>query len=229
MNAAVLTQVADDDEDEEPKISWLKRALIAVVAVALVVGFVFMVRGFLDKQAAKKNAVHNVSLIKQPPPPPPKPPEKPPEPPKIKDEVKINEPPKPADAKSPDDKPSSDKPLALDAAGGAGSDGFGLAGRIGGKDLLSTGSGGGAYYSGLIQKQFFEALSKNRKLLEKEFRVVVRIWFNDDGKVHKTEITSGSGNQQVDEMIQATLLDMQALKEVPPAAMRPVQLRLSNR
>jgi protein TonB len=227
MNAEVL--IADEDDDEEPKPSWLKRALIAVVALALLAGFIHMVRGFLNKPEGKPNPVHNVSLIKQPPPPPPKPPEKPPEPPKIKDEVKINEPPKQNEAKSADDKPASDKPLALDAAGGAGSDGFGLAGRIGGKDLLTTGAGGGAYYSGLIQKQFFEALSKNRKLLEKDFRIVVRIWFGDDGKVQRSEITSGSGNKPVDDLIQATLLEMPALRDVPPPAMRPVQLRLSNR
>jgi len=177
--------------------------------------------------------VQQIALIKQPPPPPPpKPPEKPPEPPKVKEEVKIDQPkdePKPAEPKAADEKPASDKPLAVDADGSAGSDGFGLAANRGGRDLLTTGGGGGAYYSGLLQREFFDALLRNRKLLKDEFRVVVKVWIGDDGRVQKADIVSSSGNPQFDDQIQLTLLEMNPLKDVPPKSMRPIQLRLSNR
>lgn len=224
------------NEDDEPARGrpWIKNLALGLGGLLLLVAMVLLVMKFLSGPSSKKAGVQQIALIKQPPPPPPpKPPEKPPEPPKIKEEVKIDQPkdePKPADQKAPDDKPASDKPLGVDAEGGAGSDGFGLAGNKGGRDFLTTGSGGGgAYYSGLLQRQFFEALSRNRKVLKEEFRVVVKVWLGDDGRVQKADIVSGSGNAQVDDLIQLTLLDMNPLKDVPPSSMRPMQLRLSNR
>ena len=227
--------MTDDDIDENlPRLPALRRLGLALVGLAFLGGGVLLVMKFISGPNAKPPTVHNIALIKQPPPPVPKPPEKPPEPPpKVKEEVKIDqpkEPPKPEEAKAPDEKPASDKPLAVDADGSAGSDGFGLASSKGGRDLLTTGTGSsGAYYSGLVQRAFFEALSRNRKVLGEQFRVVVKVWLGDDGRVQKADIVTGSGNAQVDDMIQLTLLDMSPLKDVPPSSMRPIQLRLSNR
>lgn len=212
---------------------WLSRGLLAIALLTLVAMAGWWLWKFIGTgTGAKKPGVQQVAILRQPPPPPPKPPEKPPEPPKMKEQVKIDEPretPKPAESKAADDKPAADKPLGVDAAGGAGSDGFGLAGNRGGRDLLNTGGGGGAYYSGLLQRSFFDALSRNRRILREEFRVVVRIWLGDDGRVQKADIVNGSGNQQVDEQIQLTLLEMMPIKDVPPSSMRPMQIRLSNR
>lgn len=223
----------DYEDDEVPaRGARIKKAALGLAVVALLVGAALVVMKFIGAPAKKNTGVQQVALLKQPPPPPPKPPEKPPEPPKVKDDVKIDQPkddPKPADAKAPDDKPSSDKPLGVDADGSAGSDGFGLAANRGGRDFLTTGGGGGAYYTGLLQRQFFEALSRNRKILKDEFRVVVKVWLGDDGRVQKADIVSGSGNAQVDDLIALTLLEMTPLKDVPPSSMRPMQLRLSNR
>jgi periplasmic protein TonB len=205
-----------------------------LLLIGVVIALALLLRSFLSAPDSRKPSVTQIALVRPPPPPPPppKPQEKPPEPPKIKEEVKIDEPkpdPKPEEAKPADEKPASDKPLGVDAEGTAGSDGFGLAANRGGRDLLSTGSGRGAYYSSLLQRHFFEALSRNRKLLQAEFRVVVRVWLGDDGRVQRAEIVNGSGNSSVDEQIEATLADMSPLRDVPPAAMRPMQLRLSNR
>ena len=222
-------------EDDEPQrgSSRLKSALLGLGLVLLMAGAIWLLITYLSGPSVKPSAIRQIALIKQPPqPPPPKPPEKPPEPPKVKEEVKIDQPkdePKPDEPKAADDKPASDKPLGVDAEGGAGSDGFGLAGNKGGRDFLTTGGGGGAYYSGLLQRQFFEALSRNRKVVKEEFKVVVRVWLGDDGRVQKADIVSGSGNPKVDDLIQLTLLDMTPLKDIPPSTMRPMQLRLSNR
>ena len=223
----------DYEDGEVPaRGAWIKKAALGLLAVAVMVAAVLVVMKFISAPAKKSTGIQQIAVLKQPPPPPPKPPEKPPEPPKIKEEVKIDQPkddPKPADEKPADDKPSSDKPLGVDAEGGAGSDGFGLAGNKGGRDYLTTGGGNGAYYTGLLQRHFFEALSRNRKMLKDEFRVVVKVWLGDDGRVQKADIVSGSGNAQVDDMIQITLLEMNPIKDVPPSSMRPMQLRLSNR
>ena len=226
--------VGDSDSYDVPE-DRLRTGVLILLAVGLFVAAIWGLYKYLQGAQSKAPVVHNIALIKQPPPPVPKPPEKPPEPPKVKEEVKIDQPkeiPKPEQAKAPDEKPAADKPLGLEADGKAGSDGFGLEGRQGGTDLLKSSSGGGgtgAYYSGLLQRQFFEALSRNRKILGEQFRVVVKVWLSDDGKVQKADIVTGSGNAQVDDMIQLTLLEMGALKDVPPSSMRPMQLRLTNR
>jgi periplasmic protein TonB len=220
-----------DDPDAAGK-PWVRNLALGLVALGLIAAVALMLMKFLSAPAGKPKGVQNVALIKQPPPPPPKPPEKPPEPPKVKEEVKIEQPkdvPKPDEPKAADEKPASDKPLGVDAEGSAGSDGFGLAANRGGRDLLTTGGGSGAYYSGLLQRHFFEALTRNRRVLKDEFRVVVKVWFGDDGRVQKADIVASSGNAQVDDLIQLTLLDMSPLRDVPPAALRPMQVRLSNR
>ena len=219
---------------EKPTPPWV-RALMAAAALLLLGAAAWWVWKFVASGGPiKKPGPQQVAILRQPPPPPPKPPEKPPEPPKVKEEVKIDQPkdtPKPDETKTPDNKPASDKPLGVDADASAGSDGFGLAASKGGRDLLTTGGGGGggAYYSGLLQRQFFDALSRNRRILKEEFKVVVRVWLGDDGRVQKADIVSGSGNTQVDDLIQVTLMEMLPLKDVPPTSMRPMQLRLSNR
>ena len=203
----------------------------AIAFAALIAGYgIYQLFKLIQAPDRPRQVVHNISLIKQPPPPPPKPPDKPPpEPPKIKEEVKVpQDEPKPAD-KAPDNKPPSDKPLALDAQGGAGSDGFGLAGRIGGKDLLSTGGGGGAYYTGLIQRQFYEALMRDKKIQHQEFHIVINIELGADGRVTSSNVVTGSGNHDLDQQIQTALANLPPLREVPPPSLREVEVRLSNR
>jgi protein TonB len=223
-----------DEFDTPTRGTWLLRAGLGLLALLLMAGVAWLLVKYIGGgSATKKPGVQQVAILKQPPPPPPKPPEKPPEPPKVKEEVKIDEPkpePKPADEPKPvDDKPVSDKPLGVDADGGSGSDGFGLAGNRGGRDLLGTGGGSGRYFTGLLQRNFFEALARNRKAPLQEFSVVVSIWLGDDGRVQRSEIVNSSGDAQVDALIQSTLAEMPALRELPPSHQRRVQLRLNRR
>jgi len=211
--------------------TWVIRCAAAIGALLLLVGFVLMVKGFMKKSDGPKHKIEMITLLKPPPPPPPpKPEEKPPEPPKVKDEVKIDTPkddqPKPAEKA---DEPPPAGPLGVDAAGGAGSDGFGLAARSGGRDITSGLGGRGAYYTGLIQRQFYEALQRNRKFPKEDFRVVVSIWLGEDGRVVRAEVLNGSGKSELDDVIKTTLIEMPPLKDVPPVALRQVQMRLSNR
>lgn len=229
-------QFDDEDDAQAGRGRRLTNALVVVAGLAVLVGMGLLVAHFAGGQAPKKPGVQQVALLKQPPPPPPKPPEKPPEPPKVKEEVKIDEPkaePKPDDPKPADDKPASDKPLGVDADAAAGSDGFGLAANRGGRDLMLAGSGGGGgsgrYYTGLLQRNFHEALARSRKAPQGEFNVVVRVWLADDGHVQRTEVVTGSGNPETDALIQSTLAEMAPLREVPPPSLRVVQLRLNRR
>ena len=226
--------------DPQARKPWLGRAVGAVIASAFVAGVVwFIVHSMQNKSAPRKPGVQQIAILKQPPPPPPKPPEKQPEPPKLKEEVKIDQPkPEPVPDKPADPAPA-DKPLALDADGAAGADGFGLAANKGGRDITTigaTGGGGGGggggsgrYYTGLLQRNFFEALARNRKAPQDEFSVVVKVWIGDDGRVQRTAVVNSSGNPQLDQLIEATLADMSPLREVPPGSLRQVTLRLNRR
>ncbi len=223
----------DDYAQEAGARPWLRRLLLGLGVAGLAVAIFLLARSFLAGPEVSNPRAQRIAVLRQPPPPPPKPPEKPPEPPKVKEAVKIETPKpeaKPDEPKPDRPPPSADKPLGVDADAGAGSDGFGLAANRGGRDLVGSGGGGvGAYYTGLVQRHFFDAMSRNRKVLREEFRVVVRVWIGDDGRVQRAEIVNGSGKANIDELIQTTLAEMAPLRDVPPTSFRQMQLRLSNR
>lgn len=217
-----------------PMKGYLLKGGVALLLVAILVGGYFALSSFLGNKSDKKPNQVMISVLKPPPPPPPpKPPEKPPEPPKIKDEVKVPEikddQPKPAEDKPADNKPASDKPLGVDAEAGAGNDGFGLAGNKGGRDFLSTGGGSGNYYTGLVQRQFYLDLMKNRNLAKTDFKVGVIVWIAANGKVDRVELESPTGDKPTDELIKTTFMDMPALREIPPPHLREIHLRIANR
>ena len=227
-----------EDFADAPRKPWMARAVFTSVALLVLGGLGIVIwKLATDKPATRPRAQQIAILRQQPPPPPPKPPEKLPEPPKIEEEVKIDQPrpePQPDQPKAPDTA-APDRPLGLDADGGAGADGFGLAANRGGRDITTIGGGSGGtgstgrYFTSLIQRNFYEALARNRKAPQDEFNVVVRVWLADNGSVARTEVVNGSGNPQLDELIVATLAEMAPLREVPPPHLRQVQLRLNRR
>ncbi|MCK6454330.1 MAG: TonB family protein [Alphaproteobacteria bacterium] len=214
--------------EKKSKRAWPTYLFAAVVAIALIgaLGYGLM-KLFSKSEAPRRQVVHNIALLKPPPPPPPKPPEKPPEPQMKKEEVKVEQP-KP-DAPKQDDAPAG-KQLGVDAEGGAGSDGFGLVGNKGGRDLLGGGRMGFAFYTNGLQRFLQDELAKNRKLRGADYRIVVRLWLARDGAVQRVELAGSSGNPDVDAQVRSALGALAAVKEAPPENMpQPVKLRISNR
>jgi len=224
-----------EDFNDPPRKRWPSRVLWAL-ATLLALGLAWGIWQLMSQKPAQRPKVQQVAILRQqPPPPPPKPPEKPPEPPKLKDEVKLDEPkpqPQPEAAKSAESPP--DRPLGLDADGSGGSDGFGLAANRGGRDITTIGGGGGGgalgrYYTGLLQRNFFEALARSRKVPLNEFSVVVRVWLSDTGSVARAQVVDSTGDAQLDALIVSTLSELAPLREVPPPHLREVKLRLNRR
>lgn len=216
-------------EDKAPRV-WPTRLLVAAVVLALIALFGFALKKLLgDAGPQKKQTVHNIALLKPPPPPPPpKPQEKPPEPEMKKEEVKVEQP-KP-DAPNQSDAPEG-KQLGVDAEGGAGSDGFGLIGNKGGRDLLA---GGGkmafAFYTNQLQRFLQDELAKHKKLKSADYRVIVRVWLSRAGAVQRVELAGSSGNGEIDESLRKALADVPALRDPPPENMpQPVKVRITNR
>src|SRR5689334_3282657 len=110
-------------------------ALVTVLAV-VGVGLFFLIRHFVKQEApATKKVVQEIRVIRPPPPPPETPPPPPPPP---EEKVDLKEP-EPEPDPTPTNEPPPGEQLGLDADGSAGSDGFGLAARKGGRDLLASG------------------------------------------------------------------------------------------
>jgi len=104
-------------------------ALAGMLFMALfTVGVIWLVKDFISNaEPPEKTRVQKISLVK---PPPPKPQEKPPEPEKMEqeqtqqEEVQLEA---PSPDQPADEGPPPGEQLGLDADGGSGSDGFGLA------------------------------------------------------------------------------------------------------
>ena len=107
----------------------------ALIVTLVVLGLVWLIRDMKKDPEQKRQVAQQVQLIRPPPPPPEQPPPPPPPP-----EEKIEE---PLPQETPEDAPPDDaapqEQLGLDTEGVAGSDGFGLAARKGGRDLVGTG------------------------------------------------------------------------------------------
>lgn len=219
----------------------LRRRLPALIGGAFLLLFtaamVWMVQGMLDKaDKPERPRVQQISLVK---PPPPKEPPKPPEPEKIeetpREEVKL-EALQPEPEQAQNDAPPPGEQLGLDAEGGAGSDAFGLAARKGGRDITTlgpVGGGGGdrqAWYARQIARHFEEGLRRARGLNGSSYNVVLNVWFDEGGRVRQVRMARGSGDGEVDRVIQEEVHNLPPLREILPEDLpQPVRIRVTSR
>lgn len=210
----------------------LKKVLIGAGFVGLAALFFLFVRSMLNSDSpVKKPVIQQISLLRPPPPPPPKPEEKPPEPEIKKEEVKIDQPqPEPETPQQAKDDTPAGKDLGVDADGGAGADGFGLIGKKGGRDLFGGGGGKFSGYTGLLKQRIQEALAKDKRLRNGDYKAIVKVWLKHDGSLDHFELTGSSGNPETDAAIKVALTAMPPLRDMPPDDMpQPVKLRISSR
>ncbi len=200
--------------------------LLAGAALLLVLSLAvwFGLRKVLDGgQAQSKKMIQQISLIQPPPPPPPpKVEEKPPEP-KIKDEVKLNEPP----PEKNDQAPPPGKELGVDADGGAGGDGFGLIGRKGGRDLLGGGRFG--WYGSQVKAGIYDVLMGDDHTRKARYSVVVKVWVAASGKVQRVELEGTSGNPEIDTSITHALTGVHVADAPPEDLPQPIRIRIAAR
>ncbi len=200
----------------------------ALLAVSAVTACAMLLRGWLmETPAPPRRMVQQITLV-APPPPPPKVQEPPPEP--QQKQVDLARPKQEAPPEKPADVPPPGK-LGLDAKGGAGSDGFGLAARKGGRDLI--GAAGGSrfgHYASALQRDVQAALDAESRLRTRDYSVVVRIWLRPDGGVRRVELSGSTGRPALDRMIVRRLSALGALAAAPPPDMpQPLRLRISSR
>jgi len=213
---------------------WFARIALGFVLVAFVGMVAWGALSLVGGTKTSKKHVVNITLVALPPPPPPPPPppeEKPPEP-EVKEEVKL---PEPEQQQAEEAAPASEE-LGLDAEANGNGDSFGLAAKKGGKDITQLGGpltvnrAQFAWFTGLVQSHLQEHLHRNDKLRRADYRVVVRVWFTDGGRIDHYELIGSSGNAEIDRNLKLAMEEMPRLKQAPPADMpQPVKLRVTSR
>ncbi|MBB6091238.1 protein TonB [Povalibacter uvarum] len=201
--------------------------IAGAVIVLIVTGFlVVWIRGLMqDKPESPKRQVAQVIKIVRPPPPPPEPP--PPPPP----EEKVEEPlPQETPEEAPPDDAAPAEQLGIDADGVAGADGFGLAARRGGSDLIGGGGAVFAWYTNRLKDSIQSLLADDERVRRGKYQVSVRVWVSQDGRVEKIRLQSTSGDRDLDGAIEEALQKMSRMDEAPPLEMpQPVTLRIVSR
>lgn len=207
--------------------------LAAGLVAALLIGlFVYFVSQQLDSKKSEKREkkVQTISLVKPPPPPPPPPKVKVPPPPEVKEKI---EQPEAAPEPEPAPEEAAEEPAGdtgLDAEGTAGSDGFGLVGRKGGKGLLGGSGSPTAWYAGVIKNQVLALLSDKEQLRRSKFVVTVSVWFDLEGNVQRYELLKTSQDPKIDELLALQLAKLKTINKAPPVGIKsPVKLRITSR
>ena len=197
-----------------------------LVVLAVVGGGIFMlVRHFLHQEApATKKVVQEIRVIRPPPPPP----EAPPPPPPPEEKVDLHEP-EPQPDPVPSNEPPPGEQLGLDADGSAGSDGFGLAARKGGRDLLASGGSAYSWYAGLLKNEILGRLQDEKKVRSGSYSIQVRVWVRADGTIERIRFTQSSGNGERDKAIEEAIGRIR-VSQAPPVDMpQPISLRIASR
>jgi protein TonB len=213
--------------DQPTRRRYLSRFGGAVIALLLIVGFVWFVRTMMSaKSTNQERMIQTVQIIRPPPPPPP--PDEPPPPPPEKTEEPL---PKDQPEPEPDNTPPPAEPMGLDAQGTAGDDAFGLAARHGGSDLIGgTGNAMFAWYTNKLKDAVLDKLSADPRLRGKKYSLSVQYWIEPDGRIKQIKLVTSTGNRDLDEGIENDLKTLQGLGESRPLELpQPVTLKIVTR
>jgi protein TonB len=213
-------------ETQEPTSDPGRRNLIVgVIIIALLIAMaIWGIHRLMGSKTSKaERVVQNITVIRPPPPPPEETP--PPPPPEKVDE------PIPQDQPTPQDEaPAQPQQLGLDAEGAAGDDGFGLAARKGGGDLVGNGGAIFAWYTAKVKDFVQDRLQTDIKLRGKKYSVAVRIWIESDGRIRDVKLAGGSGNRDIDLAIASDLTAAGRLTDTPPIELpQPITLQIVSR
>ena len=194
----------------------------SVIGVVLIVLVGLALRAVILAPAQKKKReVQSVQIIRPPPPPPENQPPPPPPTPDHQQEQVPQDQPDP----SPDNSAAQAGPLGLDADGGSGSDGFGLAARRGGRDLAGTGTAIFGWYTQILRDAISERLAAEKELRTRRYSVMAVVHVTTDGTVAEAHLISSTGSKDVDALIEHTITKLGRLREERPREM-PAQVKL---
>lgn len=216
---------------EESRAESRRNTLFMALAVILILALVgFGLKSMLGGHGSASRKPPKISLLPATPPPPPPPPkeEKRPEPLKEQKEVKMEQ----AEKK---DEPPADPSLKMEGAAGDGPSMF-AAGKVTNEDLSRMGAGGGAAsgltnpfntYASVIKNELQRHLGRRAELKRRQYRIEVRVWVGEDGRLKNFELLGTTNDGETDEAIRNVLAAFSAFSDPPPAKMpQPIRLRI---
>ena len=230
-----------DEEYDLEKEGRTKRRLIGGVVAAILIGTVvyFVVFAESAPSSPKRKEAQIIEVfipppLPTPPPPPPPPPENIPPPPE--EEQMVEQEPVAADEPPPEAPSAPDEPSADIGTGLTGGDGNGFGLTSGGRNGNGRGGniGGGrnaskyGWYASKVQNSISGALRTNTDTRSEDFTIGVKILVDRLGRVNRAQLTSSTGDPNLDRIIQNQILTGLQLPDPPPADMpMPINLRMS--
>lgn len=86
------------------------------------------------------------------------------------------------------------------------------------------------WYTVQIQQHIQDALAGNDGLQGATYKIVLRVWLNEDGSIKRTDLVNSSGDEKTDSSLRQALKDLPKLAEVPPEDLpQPIRLRITSR
>lgn len=235
---------------KKDKTAWVVYGAIGLVIVGAVGFVVKLMLG--DAGPRKKTQVATVTLLK---PPPEKEKEKLPEP-EIKKEVpkpqevvqQVQQMPQPVagpqNNQPPQDGPPAGSDLGVDGEGGAGSDGFGLVGKKGGRSLTIGGGGGGGglsrmalltkygWYTKKVEKELWQQvksiLDKDGGIPKGKHQATIHLVLNGNGAIVSFRLVGASGNEKVDKAVKTALSSLKVSEPVPAGMPSGMTIKISS-
>jgi periplasmic protein TonB len=224
----------------------------SIITAIIFVTATVCVKSMMSGDETKRRRQIQMIKLLEPQAPPKKIEEKLPEPEKqkeIKQEIQevmqeqlIQETSQPDESNS--DEPPAGQDLGLDADGSAGSDGFGLVGKKGGRSLIGgSGGGGGSGGNSLMQKYGWyiqkvqdsireylkKELEKDGGIPEGNLQATLRIVLDEQGKITNFNILGSSGSNKMDNAIEA-VIKLVDIDDPPPDGMpKSIKIRVSSR
>ena len=170
----------------------------ALVVLIVTLILVLFVRKMLNsKPSGPTRAVEQKITMIRPTPPPETPPPPPPPPEKIEEPMQQPDP-----QQAPDQAEASPaEQLGLDADAAAGGDGFGLAARKGGRDLVGTGTAPFKWYTNLIVNRLQDCLSSDSRIRKGSYKANVKVRISAEGRIEIVELFGTTGNTEKDTAI----------------------------
>jgi protein TonB len=218
--------VSESQANEEKKSKPYVAAIVCLLALALIA---WGLHALMGTKSNTKNRQPKISLLAPPPPPPPPPKfEKKIEPPKDVKEVKVDQQPQKVEPPAPTPE------LKMDGPAGDGPSNF-ASGNITSEDLSKIGQDKGVLsgnlnfnnYSILLKSELQRYLNKKNSLRHRVYKVEVKVWLASDGTVKKSELVTGTGDDDTDNEIKEALVSVPTFSESPPNNMpQPIRVRI---